>query len=1520
MRKPILFGLTSLFVLFNTSSAQILDSVKVETIPYDYGYFDFPYHNCGAGIYSRWPDRKAQVTGVPSAYTEYTLDAEGDKEDGFWVPFAGTQIGSWPEVGWDIPEGYFGQWPFGTGAQGGETVYESCADFKSIYEGIWGGAPTFSGTTPFIMSQWYAVWSVPNDVPIADFSWKQTSPLGISLDGSFRDFSFEVEDDEKVPVSSYQWIFSDGDTLGGAVITKFFAEPGSYSATLVVTDNDGQTNDITKGVTVEAVLLQYEEEVVQKTVLVGETFTVIGKVRNIGSAPAAEVTVRPLFGFIPTYPESDHLESTDGTRGEPAESKDPVVFSDVGPGVEKTVTQIYTVETGAVRDCDDTVETCAASTIPVPVIWEATLATVTGKDADGNSVEVRDKCVEGVECENKMIVNPKSRELIVNVTGDESDADLSDEFCDVDEQQEEEQCTLRAAIEIANDIGGADIIFDIPGGSIPVISIDSALPVVITSTSIDGTTQPEGMVHIQLDSGVQNGLEVSGADGFSIAGLSITHFGGWGIRFDGGDGHEVLKSAIGFLPGDEGAIAFQGLGSIIVENGATNVTIGGIDDEDENRIFGRIDINGSNTTGISVLRNELRIPFLQAGPSMLPVDLNGDGPSCFSWEQGEGGPNDAVAAPRLLSIESGKVTGMTRPNSDVIVFKVENSGLSAGRYWPAWVLPVGNGTADADGFFSIGLDEQLGEGVEVTALAIDDDGNTSELAQLKRPVIYLPGIGGSWLKAADGTNIWIPFGLDGGIGANNRLVRMAMDSSGTSLEPLTVDGVLELGGIHVYGPAVASIADAGYADTDNTVTRDLWRFPYDWRTNTADRATELYQLVDLLTIDNPDVARSCEVDLVAHSNGNLVSSIYIKRDADHARDHVHRYVGVAAPYLGAGKAAAAHAVGYVFDVEKTPGVGFEVEWGRMIGMARNLVGAYGLLPSKLYWDATDLNSISHKHNFLFQDLYGNRLQTFESTARFLGDPKVGGNGEARGMGRNGSMITGQQEDVHTHIDDWREYDGPPQVFRQAGALHASTVTGWVQGPWLSDKSLEPFELSRFEPGDTRRHDIWRERTTPIFGWGDETVPLVSATLGADNRVGALDLSGEDSPWVEPVQNFACTHTGIILDDCRDKFGGSVSALTEVQRMLKSGYSVVAEDNSTTKKTDEILIEGGADIFYVVGSGPIAAIVTDSLGNTTGPISLEDFRAIEYGVPGISYWPSDNTIALSVPRGRVFDIEVISVSEDINVRATRMLVDDLDETRLTVLFNDQPVNVNGAMRFTIHADGTPSSEGFEVDVDGDGSFESTLEPAGEVEGDVAFPAIPYPDRSVISIYADGSESVTSYIKLPDVGSMGWSWELHETSDWIMPIDTTGNAPHTIELQLAAETLTDTLSVSSVDIDLHYGDYSVSVNIPVEVRIGAFTVDVTASDDQVVPDDFSLDKAYPNPFDHNVSFDVHVPVEGQLAVHVFDMVGRRMATLWDGTARQGIYSLSLSGAGMPAGVYFVRAMYGGQVRSTSIVKTR
>lgn len=116
--------------------------------------------------------------------------------------------------------------------------------------------------------------------------------------------------------------------------------------------------------------------------------------------------------------------------------------------------------------------------------------------------------------------------IVVNVTGDAPDSDgdapseSRDGYCDSDLMTSGEQCTLRAAIQEANARPAFNLInFDIPGGGVQTIIVQTALPEVTGAAFIVGKTQPgyTDKPLIKLD-----GLQTAGAIGLNISAVNTT--------------------------------------------------------------------------------------------------------------------------------------------------------------------------------------------------------------------------------------------------------------------------------------------------------------------------------------------------------------------------------------------------------------------------------------------------------------------------------------------------------------------------------------------------------------------------------------------------------------------------------------------------------------------------------------------------------------------------------------------------------------------------------------------------------------------------------------------------------------------------------------------------------------------------------------------------------------------------------------------------------------------------------------
>jgi CSLREA domain-containing protein len=148
----------------------------------------------------------------------------------------------------------------------------------------------------------------------------------------------------------------------------------------------------------------------------------------------------------------------------------------------------------------------------------------------------------------------------VTKIGDGDDRNRSDARCDTSTNNGS-QCTLRAAIEEANDTAGADTVDFDTGGGAKTIKPASGLPTITDAVTIDGYTQRgarpntlaggnDAVLKVKLngsDAGTNaDGLEISTSNS-TIRGLVIDRFDDDGFVISGSDamGNRVEGNFVG---------------------------------------------------------------------------------------------------------------------------------------------------------------------------------------------------------------------------------------------------------------------------------------------------------------------------------------------------------------------------------------------------------------------------------------------------------------------------------------------------------------------------------------------------------------------------------------------------------------------------------------------------------------------------------------------------------------------------------------------------------------------------------------------------------------------------------------------------------------------------------------------------------------------------------------------------------------------------------------------------------------
>ncbi len=73
---------------------------------------------------------------------------------------------------------------------------------------------------------------------------------------------------------------------------------------------------------------------------------------------------------------------------------------------------------------------------------------------------------------------------------------------------------------------------------------------------------------------------------------------------------------------------------------------------------------------------------------------------------------------------------------------------------------------------------------------------------------------------------------------------------------------------------------------------------------------------------------------------------------------------------------------------------------------------------------------------------------------------------------------------------------------------------------------------------------------------------------------------------------------------------------------------------------------------------------------------------------------------------------------------------------------------------------------------------------------------------------------------------------------------------------------------------------------------------------IPDDYELNRAYPNPFNPRTNIRYSLPVDAEITISIYDIQGRLITYLEDGIKQAGYYELVWDGSWYASGLYFIR----------------
>jgi len=193
----------------------------------------------------------------------------------------------------------------------------------------------------------------------------------------------------------------------------------------------------------------------------------------------------------------------------------------------------------------------------------------------------------------------------------------------------------------------------------------------------------------------------------------------------------------------------------------------------------------------------------------------------------------------------------------------------------------------------------------------------------------------------------------------------------------------------------------------------------------------------------------------------------------------------------------------------------------------------------------------------------------------------------------------------------------------------------------------------------------------------------------------------------------------------------------------------------------------------------------------------------------------------------------------------------------------------------------------------------------------------------------------WVALGAGGSVSWSVELVSNAGSVLPqFFYTSASGGTAELSLDGVKVADIMFPASSGATYVLGDrfnvgggaHTMTLNtvggdINLDYAIfNTYEGTTTGIEDNELPDGYALRQNYPNPFNPVTTIQYELGAVDHISITVYDVLGRKVTTLVDGTQVAGPHQIAFDGSSLASGVYFYRLQtsVGQQVRRMVLLK--
>lgn len=392
-------------------------------------------------------------------------------------------------------------------------------------------------------------------------------------------------------------------------------------------------------------------------------------------------------------------------------------------------------------------------------------------------------------------------------------------------------------------------------------------------------------------------------------------------------------------------------------------------------------------------------------------------------------------------------------------------------------------------------------------------------------VLFIPGIEASRLyKDSYGylgtsTNtLWEP-------NTNADIEKMFLDSDGVSIDnSIYTFDVLD-SAYNIKNIYKSFIAMMNSVVADNIINKWL-PFPYDWRmgidnivygkTNLSTTSINLIDSIEKLAKES----RTGKVIIVAHSNGGLISKLLTKALSEKKElDIIEKVIMIAVPELGTPKAILALLHGY----DQSIASGFFLTENNSRTLSRNSLGAYGLLPSRKFFDGHSTSVISDMFSSstdLFLSTY-NEMKSFLTNNSFS---KILTNDTNTPIILSTKLID-RSDSIHSIIDNKENY----------GSTNILSLIGWGI-PTVDSVKYEKEKHCKNKTTNTCNVEFYPE----ILNEGDGTV-LVDSNSKEANKIIFLNLKQINDDTDNNINHSNILESKEILNTIKSQVSNTISA-------------------------------------------------------------------------------------------------------------------------------------------------------------------------------------------------------------------------------------------------------------------------------------------------------------------------------------------------------------------------------------------